>query len=86
MLTHTHTGEGKSHVKLQSDEYVSRKRRKKKAAEEITPSLRMKGQEGMKGGEVDGSAVKSYFSSLREPWNQAPAPGPPLKPARRKDM
>lgn len=52
MLTHTHTGEGKSHVKLQSDEYVSRKRRKKKkAAEEITPSLRMKGQEGMEGGE-----------------------------------
>lgn len=37
------------------------------------------------GGEVDGSAAKSYLSSLREPWHQAPPAGPLLKPAWRED-
>lgn len=68
--------------RLQSDECVSKGREKK---EETTPLLEDESP-GRLGGEVDGSAVKSYFSSLRG----AVAPrllqrGPPSKPARRED-
>lgn len=56
--------------------------RKKKAPEEITPFVRMKGQ-GWHGGKVDGSAVKSYFSGLRELWRPTPV-GPLLEPAQQE--
>lgn len=34
---------------------------------------------------MDGSAVKSYLSSPREPWHQAAAGGPVVKPAQPED-
>ena len=78
----THKG-GESHRAGEGDACVYRvmsvrRKREKNSGGGDPPSLKMKGQKGL---EEKWTRVqrKSYLSSLREPWHQAPPAGPPVK-------